>query len=216
MACGRRSGTEDSAWNLASPILPSLRRVMGLVHFFLWRSLSAGPEIAARNRTGANLRSSRPTPISNRELELLERRLSCCKERKATVSNREHSTVQNFAAPSPAICDRIAVSLRGPRVAGRRTRPPTTFLPGLPAFFSEGLPRPFFAKGSLRSIEFLTGSGSRTEIAVTHSKQMLGKFLTGARIAHIRFAVRDFLRVLRDNMRGSQCRNFLRLAFLRS
>jgi hypothetical protein len=31
---------------------------------------------------------------------------------------------------------------------------------------------------------FLTGSSSRTEIAVTHSKQMTAAFLTGARIAH--------------------------------
>jgi len=32
------------------------------------------------------------TPISNRELDLLERHLSHCKQRKATVSNRELST----------------------------------------------------------------------------------------------------------------------------
>jgi hypothetical protein len=33
-----------------------------------------------------------------------------------------------------------------------------------------------------RVSHFLTGSGSQTEIAVTHSKQMSGAFLTGARI----------------------------------
>ena len=34
-----------------------------------------------------------------------------------------------------------------------------------------------------RVSHFLTGSSSQTEIAVTHSKQMTGAFLTGARIA---------------------------------
>ena len=57
------------------------------------------------------------------------------------------------------------------------------FLSGLPAVFSQGLPRAFFAKGSACSNTFLTGSGSQTEIAVTHSKQTAGEFLTGSRIA---------------------------------
>ena len=58
------------------------------------------------------------------------------------------------------------------------------FLTGLPAVFSEGLARAFFAKGSACSNTFLTGSGSQTEIDVTRSKQRVGTFLTGARTAH--------------------------------
>jgi hypothetical protein len=43
--------------------------------------------------------------------------------------------------------------------------------------------------------EFLTGSGSQTEIDVTHSKQRTGSFLTGARTAVSRHQVcRDFRR----------------------
>src|SRR5271156_1815220 len=137
MVCGGRNGTEGPAWNLALSIGFVLRRGMDLVHFFLWRSLSAGPEIAARNRTGANLHSSRPGPISNRELELLERHLSCCKQRKATVSNRELPTIRNsinIVNPSsspmseapfqPNICD---PSLRP--ITLTKEAPPS-FLPG--------------------------------------------------------------------------------------
>jgi hypothetical protein len=95
-------------------------------------------------------------PLSNRELGLLERALSHCKQRKATVSNRELSAVHNFAAPSPAVRDGIAVSLRGTRIAGRGSRPPAPSL---------------------------TGSASQTEFVVTSRKQTMGKILTGARTA---------------------------------
>jgi hypothetical protein len=70
------------------------------------------------------------TPLSNRELDLLERHLSHCKQRKATVSNRELSTIRDFAATSALTRDRVAVLPRGPRIAGRGSRPLTTFLPG--------------------------------------------------------------------------------------
>lgn len=104
----------------------------------------------------ASFRLPHPSPISNRELDLLERHLSHCKQRKATVSNRELSTVRNFSALTPAVRDRVAVSLRGPRIAGRGSRP---------------------------RAPFLTGSASQTEFDVTPTKQTMGKFLTGARTA---------------------------------
>jgi hypothetical protein len=83
------------------------------------------------------------TPISNRELKLLERGLSHCKQRTATAPNRELSTVHNFVAPSMVVRDRIEVSLRGSRIAGRESQPPTTFL---------------------------TETAQHSEITVTHSK----------------------------------------------
>jgi hypothetical protein len=54
------------------------------------------------SRTCASSLFPNPIPVSNRELSLLERALSCCKQRKATLSNRELSTNQcccNFSAP---------------------------------------------------------------------------------------------------------------------
>ena len=102
------------------------------------------------------LRLQRPRNVSNRELDLLGRRLSHCKQRTATVSNRELSTVRTLAAPSALTRDRIAISLRETRSAGRGTRSPAPFL---------------------------TGSAPQTEFVVTHSKQTTVEFLTGARTA---------------------------------
>ena len=65
--------------------------------------------------------------------------------------------------------------------AGRRSF--AAFLPGLPTVFSEGLPRAFFAKGSVWANTFLPGSALRVEIDVTYSKQRAGEFLPGSRIA---------------------------------
>jgi hypothetical protein len=70
------------------------------------------------------------TPLSNRELDLLERRLSHCKQRKATVSNRELSTVCN----APKIVNLIPFSFsenppRAP-ISDPNFRQLTTFLPG--------------------------------------------------------------------------------------
>ncbi|MGD0404836.1 MAG: hypothetical protein ABSB66_16760 [Candidatus Acidiferrales bacterium] len=93
-------------------------------------------------------------PLSNRELNLLERHLSHCRQKKATVSNRELSTIRNFAATSALARDRVAVLPRGPRIAGRGSRP---------------------------LAPFLTGSASQTEFDVTPTKQKVEKFLTGAR-----------------------------------
>jgi len=49
--------------------------------------------------------------------------------------------------------------------------------------FLPGLPRAFFAKGSVCQGAFLPGSGLRVESAVTHSKQTTATFLPGSRIA---------------------------------
>jgi hypothetical protein len=116
-----------------------------------------GSDRIAVSLRGTRAAGRRPrTPPSNRELDLLERHLSHCKQREATVSNRELSTVREFAAPSPAVRESFAVLLRGPRIAGCGTRP---------------------------LAPFLTGSASRTEFVVTRSKQTTGEFLTGARTA---------------------------------
>ncbi len=96
------------------------------------------------------------TPISNRELDLLEPHLSDCKQRKATVSNRELSTNRDLGAPSSLWRGTVAVSLRGSRITGPGSRP---------------------------LAPFLTGSASQTEFDLTHSKQTTGEFLTGARTA---------------------------------
>jgi hypothetical protein len=74
--------------------------------------------------------SGPPTPLSNRELDLLERRLSHCKQRKATVSNRGLSTVCN----APKIVNLIPFSIsespsRAP-ISGPNFCQLTTFLPG--------------------------------------------------------------------------------------
>jgi hypothetical protein len=70
------------------------------------------------------------TPLSNRELELLERHLSHCKQRKATVSNRELSTIHN--APkivnSAPFCNNGSPS-RAP-ISEANFLQLTTFLPG--------------------------------------------------------------------------------------
>jgi len=123
---------------------------------------ATNPDIAhtgifhSRRFSRASFRVPHLSPISNRELNLLERALSHCKQTTATVSNRELSAVHNFAAPSPAVRDGIAVSLRGPRIAGRGSRP---------------------------LVPFLTGSATQTEFVVTSRKQTMGKILTGARTA---------------------------------
>jgi hypothetical protein len=78
----------------------------------------------------ASLRLPRLNLISNRELDLLERRLSHCKQRKATLSNRELSTVDN----APKIVDLVPFSIsespsRAP-ISDPNFRQLTTFLPG--------------------------------------------------------------------------------------
>jgi hypothetical protein len=101
-------------------------------------------------------RTSIANALSNRELQLLE---PCLIQRKQTIalrSNRELLT-NRCRGNSHAVI------------------PAPSFLPGLP--------RAFFAKGSVRTTTFLPGSGLRVECDVTHSKQTTAPFLPGSRIA---------------------------------
>ena len=118
----------------------------------------------SRRFTRTSFRLPHPGPISNRELDLLESDLSHCKQRAATVSNRELPTIRNFAHSPMFVRHQVAVLPRGARIACRGSRP-------LPPF--------------------LTGTASQTEIAVTHSKQTIDEFLTGARIAQLESAARQ-------------------------
>jgi hypothetical protein len=97
---------------------------------------SAGPgngrdqgrdEGSERSRTSASSHLPNPVPVSNRELSLLDRELSYCKQRKATPSNRELSTIRNCASPSRLMRDRTVVLSCGLRFTDRGSRPPTTF-----------------------------------------------------------------------------------------
>src|SRR5271155_5433899 len=49
------------------------------------RSDQGRDEAREHSRTSAYSRFPNPVPVSNRELSLLERALSCCKQRKATL-----------------------------------------------------------------------------------------------------------------------------------
>ena len=126
------------------------------------------------------LRLERPRNVSNRELDLLGRRLSHCKQREATVSNRELSTDRTLAAPSALTRDRIAISLRETQSAGRGTRSPAPFL---------------------------TGSAPQTEFVVTYSKQTTGEFLTGARTPFKVSHFRPEFRTESQRQREPQCRS---------
>ena len=81
------------------------------------------------SRTSASPHFPNPIPVSNRELSLLERALSYCKQRKATLSNRELWTIRNSAAPSILMHGRNLVLSRGSRFADCGSRPLT--LPNL-------------------------------------------------------------------------------------
>ena len=82
----------------------------------------------------------------------------------------------SFRAASPARASACALY---PGAANLNSEPFPTRLPG-----------PFFATNSVCSRPFLTGSAPQTELTVTHSKQTLEKFLTGARM-HIKLARRS-------------------------
>jgi hypothetical protein len=121
-------------------------------------SLAAPPIRLVRDRIAVR----RPrTLFSNRELDLLERGVSHCKQRKATVSNRELWTVEN---PAKIV---NSSSLR----------------------MSEELSLPVISDTNFRHLtSFLIGTASHSEFVATHSKQTTGEFLTGARIACFRSA----------------------------
>ena len=100
-------------------------------------------------------------PLSNRELDLLERGLSHCKQRKATLSNRELWTVENSAKIVNSSSLRMSEELSLPVISDTNFRQLTSFL---------------------------IGTASHSEFVATHSKQTTGEFLTGARIACFRSA----------------------------
>ena len=145
------------------------------------RSVASSPT-TERRTNGGQLRNSRsgtgagpsllgPSPISNRELDLLERDLSHCKQRTATVSNRELSTIRNST-----------ISVVQTAQARQGSQPP----------LRKWRSRPAISDTNFRPLgPFLTGSASQTEIAVTPSKQTLATFLTGSRIAQQRLAPRQ-------------------------
>ena len=113
------------------------------------------PFLPGARTTHCRARSSTGNPLSNRELQLLEPRLTHRKQMIAPRSNRELSTNRH-------------------RVNSHAVITISSFLPGLP--------RAFFAKGSACTSTFLPGSGLQVEFAATHSKQTTAPLLPGSRI----------------------------------
>jgi|ERR1700735_311717 len=121
---------------------------------------------AALNRGGisASLRGEKIAAnrmrlaFSNRELELLERRLSCCKQTLTTGSNRELCTIRSFLVPSRLMRDHVAVLRRGTHVASPESCMPMTSLPGTAQY---------------------------VECDVSSTKQTAVTFLPGSRFAHL-------------------------------
>jgi hypothetical protein len=130
-------------------------------------SLAAPPIRLVRDRIAVLLRGPRVagrrprTLFSNRELDLLERGLSHCKQRKATLSNRELWTVENPAKIVNSSSFRKSEELFLPVISDTNFRQLTSFL---------------------------IGTASHLEFVVTHSKQTTDQFLTGSRIAQFRSA----------------------------
>jgi len=123
-----------------------------------------------RSREGG-LRRPHVAPISNRELDLLERDLSHCKQRTAIVSNQELSTIRNST-----------ISVAQPAQPRQGSQPPLRKWRFRPAI-SDTNSRPLGP--------FLPGSVQYVEFDVTHSKQTTATFLPGSRIARKRFAERQ-------------------------
>jgi hypothetical protein len=118
--------------------------------------------------------------ISNRELGLLERPLSHCKQRKATVSNRELSTVCDSTGIATSNSSQVSESPSSAAISDPNSRKLTTFL---------------------------TGSASQTEFVVTHSRQTTGEFLTGARNAFKVVQIRAEFRNKSQALREKECRS---------
>jgi hypothetical protein len=134
----------------------------------------------SRGFNRASFRLPHLAPSSNRELDLLERNLSYCKQRAATVSNRELSTNRcscNFRGPisvnSSRYCSPLAAS--------------HSFTLTKEGPLATRLPRR--SRGHCST--FLPGSAQYVECVVTHSKQTTATFLPGSRIAHYRLAARQ-------------------------
>jgi hypothetical protein len=125
--------------------------------------LAAASAALNRGGTSASLRGETIAAnrmrlaFSNRELELLERRLSCCKQTLTTGSNRELCTIRSFLVPSRLMRDHVAVLRRGTHVASPESCMPMTSLPGTAQY---------------------------VEYGVTPTKQTIATFLPGSRFAH--------------------------------
>jgi hypothetical protein len=123
-----------------------------------------------RGREGS-LRRPHVAPISNRELDLLERDLSHCKQRTVIVSNRELSTIPNST-----------ISVAQPAQPTQRSPRPLL----------EWRSRPAVSDTNFRPLApFLPGSAQYVECDVTHSKHTTATFLPGSRIARLRLAARQ-------------------------
>jgi hypothetical protein len=112
------------------------RHVSGMSERLSRPALTAPSTASMHGRIPGSLREPRVasqaprTPLSNRELDLLEQHLSHCKRRKATVSNRELSTIDN----APKVVNLVPLSIsespsRAP-ISDPNFSQPTTFLPG--------------------------------------------------------------------------------------
>src|SRR5271168_4133660 len=93
----------------------------------------------------------------NRQIQELERLVTRRKQRIALTSNRQK--FQFCKTKNSATTEASTANL---------------------SEFLTGLPRAFFAKDSVHTSTFLTGSAPQTEFAVTHSKQTTATFLTGS------------------------------------
>jgi hypothetical protein len=162
------------------------RQLSGMSERVSRSALVALPTVSMRGRIGVSVCA--PTvahhgtrlAISNRELELLERHLSHCKQRKATVSNRELSTIRDSTGIAAANSSQVSES---------------------PSFAAVSDPN------SRKLTSFLTGSASQTEFVVTHSKQTTGEFLTGARNAFKVVQFRAEFRTESQAQREKECRS---------
>jgi hypothetical protein len=120
---------------------------------------TTAPFLPGARTARSHARSSVATALSNRELELLEPRLTHGKQTIAPRPNRELSTNRCHAnSHLRGVCasQSLALTQEGPLATSNRP--------------------------------FLTGSASQTESPVTNSKQTTAPFLTGAR-THIKRSI---------------------------
>jgi hypothetical protein len=169
-----------------TPAAPSLRRGAEACAFFASRAFPRGCDAADRRHPLADTRlgsrqgtaSAVPNAAQPSGVSTPEARCHAQTSLAKTLSNREHRLLEltlthrkQTIAPRP----NRELSTNRCRDNSHAVIPTLTFL--------TGLPRAFFAKGSVCTSKFLTGSASQTEFAVTNSKQTTGAFLTGSRFA---------------------------------
>jgi hypothetical protein len=111
--------------------------------------------------------------LSNRELNLLERKLSHCKQTNATGSNRELSTICK-----PAIVNRKA--LENSEFSSKNQPYESPLNDGHKSPLLPCMARGIFAKDPACPSVFLPGSNQNVECDVTSRKQSPEKFLPGA------------------------------------